>query len=564
MRRAPTADNNVSPYSVHPSVKTKAHYPQSIRHAGAIIRRALFLNSPTAMDNGMSQEQEPDEHKSASIERMLASFKRKYLVIGLILGVVVEVALVANNHEKLLRTKAQKEGKAVPSATVPPSASDKIPLYFAYHISDKLDQAGGPFTEQNAHPMVDAAIINAKWALAEPERGTFDWSLLDEKIAEWVGQSDKKIIIKFSPYGADPVAGEEGDGGNNDVTPAWVYGNGIPKITFTLVKQGKERTVSVPKVWDPDFYPPYEEFIQGLGKKYNNDPRVAGVIIGIGHNSAVIGQGSKSGGEAFEAAGWTLSSWEAHIREVTRISKKHLSKPLFMIKTNDFLNKYSMKDTPEVTKRVFKDAALLGISPLLGGMAPELEKFNDSFNPELVRYLATLDLPAGYTIGFYDDWPLWVPPKRSNKCPGPTCGRDFAGFNKEFEYVFDVWDSINRKYPIFFAFQEPETEATNTNGPKCAEGGNLENCFYEPVYTVAAKWLLPKITSAPSWVSVPSNWNQTIAQLCSPYTAKLGRRCAQGEGQIVSLPQDYDNFIVDNCSEPKNHSKVRWNAFYCE
>ena len=235
-----------------------------------------------------------------------------------------------------------------------------------------------------------------------------------------------------------------------------------------------------------------------------------------------------------------------------------------MIKTNDFLNKYSMKDTPEVTKRVFKDAALLGISPLLGGMAPELEKFNDSFNPELVRYLATLDLPAGYTIGFYDDWPLWVPPKRSNKCPGPTCGRDFAGFNKEFEYVFDVWDSINRKYPIFFAFQEPETEATNTNGPKCAEGGNLENCFYEPVYTVAAKWLLPKITSAPSWVSVPSNWNQTIAQLCSPYTAKLGRRCAQGEGQIVSLPQDYDNFIVDNCSEPKNHSKVRWNAFYCE
>ncbi len=347
--------------------------------------------------------------------------------------------------------------------------------------------------------MMNGAVINAKWALAEPTRGTFDWSLLDEKITQWVGKSDKKVIIKLAPYGAEPIAGEEGDEGDgNDITPAWVYdigrmsGSGagpILKITFALVKKGKERTVSVPKVWDPDFYPPYEEFIQALGKKYNNDPRVAGFMIGIGHSGGTNAQGSKGGGAAFEAAGWTLALWEKHIRAVTRISKAHLTKPLFMVKTKEFLDKYPMGDNPEITKRIFKDAALQGISPLMGGMEPKLDKFNDSFAPELVRYLATLNPPSGYTIGFYDDWPLWVPPKRSDKCPGPTCGRDLAGFNKEFEYVFDVWNSIERKYPIFFVFQEPETEATNKNGPPCAKGGPLKDCFYNPLYNAAAKWL---------------------------------------------------------------------------
>ncbi len=144
-----------------------------------------------------------------------------FLVISLVAGLAAGVVLVTNWNGKF------DPGNMTVTIPAPSSTSGKVPLYFAYHISDKLDRAGGPFTEQNNHPMVDAAIINAKWASVEPERGTFDWSLLDKKITQWVGQSGKKVIIKFSPYGADPVGGKEGNADDNDVTPAWVYDTGV-------------------------------------------------------------------------------------------------------------------------------------------------------------------------------------------------------------------------------------------------------------------------------------------------------------------------------------------------
>ena len=142
-------------------------------------------------------------------------------------------------------------------------AEAKIPLFFAYHISDKLDKAGGPFTEQNNHPLIDSVLFNAKWAIAEPERGRFDWSLIDKKIAQWTGTSNKKVIIKIAPYGADPIDNQGENEDDNDTTPSWIY-NSVPRISFS---GSRSREVSVPKVWDLNFYPPYEEFIQKLGKK---------------------------------------------------------------------------------------------------------------------------------------------------------------------------------------------------------------------------------------------------------------------------------------------------------
>src|SRR3989344_9462901 len=122
---------------------------------------------------------------------------------------------------------AQVTVPGTPPPQLPPPQS-KIPLSFSYHISDKLDKAGGPFTNQNSHPLLDSVIVNVKWALAEPVRGTYDWSLLDKKIAQWTGTSGKKVILKIAPYGADPADGEEGDSDDNDTTPSWVYDTGVP------------------------------------------------------------------------------------------------------------------------------------------------------------------------------------------------------------------------------------------------------------------------------------------------------------------------------------------------
>lgn len=357
-------------------------------------------------------------------------------------------------------------------------AEDKIPVYFNYHISD---HAIGPFTLHRNHPLIDAALIKVKWFHSEPARGRFDWSVIEQKVSQWT-VGGKQVLIKVAPYDQDPIAGDPD--GDNTETPQWVYDLGVPRITFKSGGVGKGRLVSVPKAWDPRFYEIYKECIKALAEKFDSDPRIAGIKIGIGHNGQLIAQPSKYGNTAFQQAGWTLPLWEQHTYRVIDIFVKHFkTKPVFLRFTQKFLRDFPVSDNLEVAQRIVRYAAEHNVSIMFGGLDPSGEEFKTSGVRELVSYLGTLrNLPSDFSIGFMDDWPLWVPPERSRKCPGPTCGRDIGGFEQALQYAFDVWDGIDRTYPIFFVFLEPEASATNPNSPK----------FNQDVYEVAVKSLLRK------------------------------------------------------------------------
>ncbi len=183
------------------------------------------------------------------------------------------------------------------------------------------------------------------------------------------------------------------------------------------------------------------------------------------------------GKDAFIAAGWTLPVWEAHIKKIIDIHKKHTTKPLMMFTAQSFLGTqqdYRLKNQMNTAKRVLGYAAEQGVSILFQVLSATAGEFEDSKALELVAHLATLSPPAGFSIGFGDDWPLY------SLNPGlATAGRDINGFEKELKDAIAIWDGIGRKYPLFFVFREPEANATNKNGSK----------FEQAVYDMVVRYL---------------------------------------------------------------------------
>ncbi|MBI2637326.1 MAG: hypothetical protein HYW88_00360 [Candidatus Sungbacteria bacterium] len=355
---------------------------------------------------------------------------------------------------------------------------------------------------------MSAAIINAKWIVANPREGVYDWALLDKKISDWTGSRDpnkdtpKKIFIRLATYEQDPLTVEECKNygsdcraGDNSGNPPWIYGKGVPRITFVCggVCKG-EKTVSVPQVWDPRFIAAYGEFIEALGAHYNNDKRVAGFLPGFGHLGTMNAQPSKGGAVAFFQAGWTVEKWRDYIEDVIDLSERHLAKRLMVRTPGKFLENvegtsFKLRDHLDIARAVLKYSAERDISILFHGLNPNEEQYKEAAIPELVAYLGSLNIrSASFAVGFDDDWPLWVPDDRANECPGSTCGRNILGFEKELKEAFAAWDSSARKYPIFFAFLEPEASATNPNNRgKFDKQGN--EIFRQDVYNLLVKEL---------------------------------------------------------------------------
>ncbi|MBI4635620.1 MAG: hypothetical protein HY727_04660 [Candidatus Rokubacteria bacterium] len=368
----------------------------------------------------------------------------------------------------------------------------KVTLY--YYLRTSAAKGGGkslgPFTSNNNHPLLDGAIIGVSWPQTHPKRGQFDWSVVDQYLADWT-VGGKPLILQLVPYTQIPIAGDPN--GDNAVTPQWVYETGVPRITFTSGGAGRGRKVSVPKVWDTAFYTDYEEYVRGLAAKVGGDSRVAGIAIGIGHNGNLTAQPSPNGGPAFQSAGWTLDVWEQHAKRLIDIFAKHFSqKKLFIQVTSIYIRNVMVPQHLEPTKRILKHAAENKVSILFRELDPDVHKFNRTGIRELVGYLSTLNPAPGFMIGLADDWPLWVPEVRSKQCPGPTCGRDVNGFHRELSLALDVWSSINQKIPMFLVFNEQEASATNKNDSRN---------FNRAVYDVAVAALTGRLEPAPSSTS---------------------------------------------------------------
>ena len=398
----------------------------------------------------------------------------------------------------------------------------KIPVFFQYHIPD--NDTSGPFTLNNGNDLLSAAIIGVRWNEIQPDQNRFTWTILDKKINDWTanGTNGKKVLLKIVPYNQTPRRGSAT--GDNEGTPSWVYTSGVPRITFSGGGQAGGEIVSVPKTWDPHFMPAYTSLINGLAQHYGNDARIAGIQAGFGHLGTFNAQPSGDGGRKFVDAGWTLGVWESYAKNTINAYRQAFpTMPLYLGTSEKFLEGKScgnarcgFTEQIDTAKRILDYGAGQGVSVIFGGLRPGASDFQATGIPDLVRHIATLQTPANFSVVVGDDWPLWAPESRSNKCPSPTCGRDLAGFEQELQQVTALWNSIGQKFPLVIFFQEPETTATNQSLSAC-RSNDQEQCFNQSVRTVADRYLAtssPRTTAQPTPTRTPNpyhfNWRDYL------------------------------------------------------
>lgn len=132
------------------------------------------------------------------------------------------------------------------------------------------------------HPLVDGARYSFNWAELEPQEGQYRWDLIGKMLSEWAARGKRVIIaVKTAQKGGE---GETA----HSATPEWVYAAGAEKIAFEAKRGPAEgETIVYPVYWDPIYLAKYERFIRALANRFDGDPRIEYVEIGVGQGGAI-------------------------------------------------------------------------------------------------------------------------------------------------------------------------------------------------------------------------------------------------------------------------------------
>jgi hypothetical protein len=155
------------------------------------------------------------------------------------------------------------------------------------------------------------------WAEIEPEEGNFHWESIDSVIKPWA-QRDKKIILSLRTVlkrGANPT--------QKSATPTWVYDTGADKIEFD--------GTNYPVYWDSVFLEKYEQFISAVADRYDGNPHIAFVEIGIGlfGTTKIIPNAMLR--REYESHGYSKELWAQTIITIIDIYRKYfVRKPLVL------------------------------------------------------------------------------------------------------------------------------------------------------------------------------------------------------------------------------------------
>jgi hypothetical protein len=87
----------------------------------------------------------------------------------------------------------------------------------------------------------------------------------------WVAHN-KRVILRISASGWTSWDKTLGSG---HATPQWVYASGVQSVTEV------DQSVH-PQYWNPKFLSAYQDFIHALAQRYDNNPAVAAIQMGIG------------------------------------------------------------------------------------------------------------------------------------------------------------------------------------------------------------------------------------------------------------------------------------------
>jgi hypothetical protein len=188
-----------------------------------------------------------------------------------------------------------------------PSPSATHPGIYAFYDWDNLSPA--------QYPWLTGGVLIRRWNQIAVGPDSLDWSELEAWIAR-EADLGKRTILRVSPH--------DGwyQGKNFDGTPAWVYAEGVPQVHLT-------DGAVYPQYWHPTYRARLGALIAAFGAKYDGDPRVEAVELGIGLYGEAF-PGPEDPG--WSQAGLTQELWESYVKEVIdAYAKAFVKTPLILM-----------------------------------------------------------------------------------------------------------------------------------------------------------------------------------------------------------------------------------------
>jgi hypothetical protein len=162
--------------------------------------------------------------------------------------------------------------------------------------------SGGNSGVDADNPDLAGTTLTFEWSQLEPKPGQFTWTSVDNAIAPWVA-AGKQVILRVS------TGGEASWGARAaQATPGWVFTAGVPAI--------HDDGATLPAYWDATFLADYDAFVAAYAARYDGDPAVSFIEIGIGDGGETLpdtqeGPGNRSA--LWARYGYSDSLWLATV-----------------------------------------------------------------------------------------------------------------------------------------------------------------------------------------------------------------------------------------------------------
>lgn len=176
---------------------------------------------------------------------------------------------------------------------------------------------------------VAGTVLTRYWAELEPQPGVFNWALIDNDMKAWVA-AGKSVIIRVSTAGWKnwQPAQHSVQG-----TPQWVFDQGVRHIT------DDDGSIK-PEYWNKAFLSNLADFIHALAAKYDGNPHITAIEMGIGDGGETKVDTSKASDvlKLWQAIGYSDQVWFDTIQKIVGIYTSNFTKtPLVLMPDATFI-----------------------------------------------------------------------------------------------------------------------------------------------------------------------------------------------------------------------------------
>lgn len=227
-----------------------------------------------------------------------------------------------------LATDAGVSTTTTPPVTTPPATSSGFKGIYAFNTGNSSALA--------SNPAIAGTELMRYWAELNPAQGVYNWNLVDSDMAPWIA-AGKSVIWRVPTAGWEEWQKAQNSGQG---TPLWVENLGVPFVTDD---DGSKK----PQYWNKLFLDALQTFVQAFAARYDGNPNILCVEIGVGDGGETKPDTSKASDvlSKWQSIGYTNAAWWGAIQGIISMyveSFQHT--PLVLMPDASFLQSVSGYD----------------------------------------------------------------------------------------------------------------------------------------------------------------------------------------------------------------------------